>query len=265
MNRKLRTFVNRTGRAKTSGFTLAEVLGVVFILGVFAAIAAPGFIGLINRQRVRTVQGGTYQALQTAKSKARTQKMSYCASFMMESGVPKVAIHPSDSPPSVWEPFNFEIESEQVELFTEDAESDRICFDFKGNTEQVGATVVMQIPEAEETRLCVGVASLVGVVTKGSGSACPGSLVSDAGNGGSAGGGSLGGNNPEEENPEEENPEEENLEDDTLEEPPFPPSRRPNIPPPRPNTPPPLPRVAPPPITLPEIPTPPPAGPLTPF
>lgn len=175
MSQTSRTFVSHTGEAKTSGFTLAEVLVIISVLGVLTAIAAPSFIRFINRLRVKTVQGAVYQALQTVRNQARAQKVAYCATFGMKSEVPKFAIHQSGSSPTLWESFNFEIKSGQVTLFTIDAEEDRICFDYRGNTEHVYATVVMQIPDADDTRLCVEVENLLGTLRKDRGSNCPGS------------------------------------------------------------------------------------------
>ncbi|TAG52440.1 MAG: prepilin-type N-terminal cleavage/methylation domain-containing protein, partial [Oscillatoriales cyanobacterium] len=38
-------------RKKDAGYTLLELLVVVIMLGILASIAAPGWLGFINRQR----------------------------------------------------------------------------------------------------------------------------------------------------------------------------------------------------------------------
>ncbi len=53
------------------GFTLLELLVVVFMVGVIAAIAAPTWEKLLARQRVTTAREQTVQALRDAQSKAR--------------------------------------------------------------------------------------------------------------------------------------------------------------------------------------------------
>ena len=63
-------------RKYDSGFTLIEMITVVIIVGVIAAIAAPNFLGLLNRNRVneavRQVEGALKeaqkQALRSGKS-----------------------------------------------------------------------------------------------------------------------------------------------------------------------------------------------------
>ncbi len=62
-------------RKSSSGFTLIEMLVTIIIIGVIAAIAAPNFLGLLNRNRanqaMRQVEGAIKeaqrQALRTGK------------------------------------------------------------------------------------------------------------------------------------------------------------------------------------------------------
>ncbi|MCC3427931.1 MAG: prepilin-type N-terminal cleavage/methylation domain-containing protein [Microcoleus sp. PH2017_01_SCD_O_A] len=57
-----------------AGFTILELLVVVIMLGILASIAAPGWLGFINRQRVRTVNDRVFQTLRTAQSEAKRTK-----------------------------------------------------------------------------------------------------------------------------------------------------------------------------------------------
>jgi prepilin-type N-terminal cleavage/methylation domain-containing protein len=57
-------------RKSNSGFTLIEMLVVVIIIGVIAAIAAPNFLGLLNRNRVNEAAQQVEGALKEAQRQA---------------------------------------------------------------------------------------------------------------------------------------------------------------------------------------------------
>ena len=57
-------------RKFNSGFTLIEMLATIIIIGIIAAIAAPNFLGLLNRNRVNEAARQVEGALREAQRQA---------------------------------------------------------------------------------------------------------------------------------------------------------------------------------------------------
>lgn len=70
---------------KTQGYSVFELLIILFLVGLLAAIASPNFLVFYQRQRVRAAAGIVYQTLSLAKNYATTQKVNYSVDFRRDA------------------------------------------------------------------------------------------------------------------------------------------------------------------------------------
>jgi len=101
----------------TAGFTLLELVVVVFMIGILSAIAAPAWLHFTNIQRLNQARDQVYWAMQEANSNARRDKMTWQVSFRKNpEDVFQFAIHRADASqfipasvknnPGLWENFD---------------------------------------------------------------------------------------------------------------------------------------------------------------
>jgi type II secretory pathway pseudopilin PulG len=170
---------NTVPRKNEAGFTLLELLVIVILLGTLAAIAAPGWLGFINRQRVRTVNDRVFQSLRTAQSEAKRTKRDVTVTFDKSVDPPRVTFNPPLATGGSEQKLDGggEIKAGTIALSfnrpdSTNPNSSSIVFDYQGNLTAATTTpfIVAVAPTGGGTKQCAIVATLIGGMRTAEGS-----------------------------------------------------------------------------------------------
>ena len=135
-----RNYKKTASRKNDAGFTILELLIIVIMLGILASIAAPGWLGFINRQRVRTVNDRVFQSLRLAQSEAKRTKSPVTITFDKNVDPPIVTFVPPLATGGSTQTLNGggEIKSGTIALTfnkpdSTDPKKSSLVFDYQGN------------------------------------------------------------------------------------------------------------------------------------
>lgn len=142
-------------RKPTAGYTLIEMLAIVVIVAVLAAIATPSWLAYANRQRVNAVESDLVQFLQRAQQQAIKERRSVTVNIENTDGFPTASkgssaeqLGPTD------------IRANTIVL---DPASETVTFDYKGTVASSTLPIVVNIsPRNSDIQHCVMVTSILG-------------------------------------------------------------------------------------------------------
>lgn len=187
-----------TSPSTTAGFTLLEMIVVVVIVGIIAAIAAPSWLGLMSQQRLGRTNDQVLQAIRRAQAEAKRTGTYREARFDVTSDPPRYAVVPVTAAYNTtltltplpaaqvpWETFGEgNIRANTIRLTDNNANGDSIIFSPKGEVVRttLASTNPAQLPfivtvslrnNNSGARRCTRVETLLGATSQGSNANCP--------------------------------------------------------------------------------------------
>ncbi|MEO1387329.1 MAG: prepilin-type N-terminal cleavage/methylation domain-containing protein [Cyanobacteria bacterium J06634_6] len=168
-----------TVHRREKGFTLLEVLIVVSIIGLIAAIAAPTWFSFLEARRLSAVRDKLYVGMRDAQVKAQIQSAHWQFSVRESNGRIEWATHPEsvDAQLAQWQKVE---DSQSVQLDAEttfDKTSDDvryIIFNDDGNTElRYLGRITLSAKNAPSIKRCVIASTIIGAFRKSKEQATP--------------------------------------------------------------------------------------------
>jgi len=84
--------LRKTVVSKDKGFTLIELLIVVVLISILAAIAAPGWVTFLNRQRANAARDEVLQAIRVAQATAKRTRQDVSVQFNADVNPPTLTV-----------------------------------------------------------------------------------------------------------------------------------------------------------------------------
>ena len=150
-------------QSKNRGFTLPEVLLIVIILGIFAALAAPSFLSWVNRKRVEDalslVEGAVKEAQAVAIRKSQACELNISASSV-------TSVPPNCLPTGARDLTQVSGGSNSTGVTLITKNNAKITFSPKGTTTSTNIFVFYH-PEQDQGMRCLAISSGIGIIRTG--------------------------------------------------------------------------------------------------
>ncbi|XHX80515.1 MAG: Tfp pilus assembly protein FimT/FimU [Stenomitos frigidus ULC029] len=155
-------------RSSTNGFSLLELLVVIVMISALFAITAPGWVTLINRQRLNAAQERVLQVMYNAQNRAKQTRVVWQASFQNPDGVIQWAIHPASVTPAAvhWNRLDANVQMDDETTLQQSSGIRRVRFDYDGTVNgRLGRLTLSS--DGDKAKRCVIVATLLGKLRTG--------------------------------------------------------------------------------------------------
>jgi prepilin-type N-terminal cleavage/methylation domain-containing protein len=155
-------------KSVSKGFTLAELLIVLSMIGILFAISAPAWQSFLNNQRLNAAQNQVLSILKQAQKTSILKRVGHQVSFQQKGNRIEWAIHPITATPSplAWQQLDEGVKIDNLTTFYSKQGVYRMQFNHQGEANGQLGQMVLSVSSGSGKR-CVTVSSLLGAMRTG--------------------------------------------------------------------------------------------------